>query len=228
LNGLFYDEKRSVESENKSNLGSYMLLLRLLVITSGFIIAMIVAGIDLTKVNLVIGALGVGIGFGLQNIINNVVSGLILAFERPIYVGDIIEIDSVKGRVTDIGLRATTIDTMEGAEFIVPNGELISKKMKNWTLTSKNFKIEIQIMVGIDNDAEQVIGRLDKAIEQTTGLQDYPPAKVTLSEIRPNALAFSVDCWVSDITKSALIRNELLKNIHSSLQEGGISFPQKL
>jgi potassium-dependent mechanosensitive channel len=110
-----------------------MLLLRLFVISTGLIIAMIVAGIDLSKVNLIIGAMGVGIGFGLQNIINNVVSGLILAFERPIYVGDIIEIDNVKGKVTDIGLRATTIDTMEGAEFIVPNGELINKKMKNWT-----------------------------------------------------------------------------------------------
>jgi small-conductance mechanosensitive channel len=228
LNGLFYDEKRSEESENKSNLGSYMLLLRLFVITSGFIIAMIAAGIDLTKVNLLIGAFGVGIGFGLQSIINNVVSGLILAFERPIYVGDIIEIENVKGKVVDIGLRATTIDTMEGAEFIIPNGELISKKMKNWTLTSKNFKIEIQIMVGIDNDAEKVIVQLKKAIEQTTGLQHYPPAKVTLSEIMPNALEFSVDCWVSDISKSALARNELLKNIHLSLQEGGISFPQKL
>jgi small-conductance mechanosensitive channel len=228
LNGLFYDEKRSEESENKSNLGSYMLLLRLLVITAGFIVAMIVAGIDLSKVNLIIGALGLGIGLGLQTIINNVVSGLILAFERPIYVGDIIEIDSVKGKVTDIGLRATTIDTMEGAEIIIPNGELITKKMKNWTLSSKNFKIEIHILVGIDNDAEQVIGHLNKAIKETKGIQQYPPAKVTLSEIKPNALDFAVDCWVSDITKSALTRNELLKNIHLSLQEGGISFPQKL
>jgi len=227
LNGLFYDEKRSEESDNKNNLGSYMLLLRLFVITTGFIIAMIAAGIDLTKVNLIIGALGVGIGFGLQNIINNVVSGLILAFERPIYVGDIIEIDSVKGKVTDIGLRATTIDTMEGAEFIVPNGELISKKMKNWTLTSKDFKIEIQIMVGIDNDVEQVISRLNTAIEQTTGLLQNPPTKVTLNDIKPNALDFSVNCWVSDISKSAYTRNELLKNIDLSLQEGGISFPQK-
>lgn len=226
LNGLFYDEKRSEESENKSNLGSYMLLLRLLVITAGFIVAMIVAGIDLSKVSLIFGALGLGIGLGLQNIINNVVSGLILAFERPIYVGDIIEIDSVKGKVTDIGLRATTIDTMEGAEFIIPNGELITKKMKNWTLSSKNFKIDIQILVGKDNDAEQVISQLNKAIQQTKGIQEYPPPKVTLNEIKPNALDFSVNCWVSDITKSALTRNELLKNIHLSLQEGLISYPK--
>jgi small-conductance mechanosensitive channel len=143
-------------------------------------------------------------------------------------VGDIIEIDNVKGRVTDIGLRATTVDTMEGAEFIIPNGELISKKMKNWTLSSKNFKIEIQILVGIDNDTEQVINQLNKAIGQTKELQQIPPVKVTLTEISANALVFSVSCWVSDITKSSLIRNELLKNIHLALQEGGISFPQKL
>jgi small-conductance mechanosensitive channel len=228
LNGLFYDEKRSEESENKNNLGSYMLLLRLFVLTTGFIIAMIVAGIDLSKVNLIIGAFGVGIGFGLQNIISNVVSGLILAFERPIYVGDIIEIDSVKGKVSDIGLRATTIDTMEGAEFIVPNGELINKKMKNWTLTSKNFKIEIQIPVGIENDALNVINILYNAIEKTSDLQLTPTAKVTLTEIKPNALDFTVSCWVSDISKSIFIRNELLKNIHLDLQASGISFPQKL
>ncbi len=226
LNGMFYDEKRSEETDNKTNLGSFMLLLRLSIISAGFIIAMIVAGIDLTKINLIIGALGVGIGFGLQNIINNLVSGLILAFERPIYVGDIIEVDHVKGRVTDIGLRATTIDTMEGAEFIVPNGELISKKMKNWTLTSKNFKIEIQIMVSLDNRAEDVISELKKAIEKTNAIRDYPPAKVTLKEILPGALSFSVDCWINDISKSGVVRNELLKNIHQSLQEGGITYPK--
>jgi small-conductance mechanosensitive channel len=226
LNGLFYDVKRSEETDNKTNLGSFMLLLRLTIITAGFIIAMIVAGIDLNKINLIIGALGVGIGFGLQNIINNMVSGLILAFERPIYVGDIIEVDNVKGRVTDIGLRATTIDTMEGAEFIVPNGELISKKMKNWTLTSKNFKIEIQIMVSLDNNAEHVISELNKAIDKTKAIRDYPPPKVTLKEIKSGALCFSVNCWINDISKSGVVRNELLKNIHLSLQEGGITYPK--
>ena len=147
LNGLFYDEKRSTDSGKKTNLGSYIFLLRLMIISAGFVVGMLVAGIPLSNINLIIGAFSVGIGFGLQHIINNLISGIIIAFEKPIYVGDIIEVDGVTGKVTDIGMRATKVDTSDGAEYIIPNGELISKKMKNWTLSSKKFKVEMNLSV---------------------------------------------------------------------------------
>ena len=227
LKGLFYDEQRSSETESKTNLGSYAVLLRLFIISCGFILGMIITGIDLSKFNLIIGALGVGIGFGLQSIFNNLISGLILAFERPIYVGDIIEIDGVKGRVTDIGLRATTVDSMEGAEYIIPNGELISKKTKNWTLTSKNFKIDIQIIVGLENKVDHVIETLNMAIQQSTSIQQYPLPKVSLKEIQTRGLEFSVTCWVTDISKAVIARNELLKNIHTVIKRGKYYLRQK-
>ena len=228
LNGIFYDEKRSEETTNKTNLGSYMLIFRLVIITAGFIIGMVASGFDLSKINLLIGALGVGIGFGLQNIINNLVSGIIIAFERPIYVGDIIEVDNVKGRVTDIGLRATTVDTLEGAEFIIPNGQLISEKMKNWTLTAKNFKIETNISIGLENDIVKVTSVIKKAIENMKGVQSYPLPKVILKEIKPQSLDFGVSCWVEDIGTSGAVRNDLLSSIHQSLLEAGITYPKNI
>ena len=228
LNGIFYDEKRSEETTNKTNLGSYMLIFRLVIITAGFIIGMVASGFDLSKINLLIGALGVGIGFGLQNIINNLVSGIIIAFERPIYVGDIIEVDNIKGRVTDIGLRATTVDTMEGAEFIIPNGQLISERMKNWTLTAKNFKIETNISIGLENDIDTVTRIIKKVMENMNGVQRYPLPKVILKEIKPQSLDFGVSCWVEDIGISGAVKNELLSGIHQSLQEAGITYPKNV
>jgi potassium-dependent mechanosensitive channel len=156
LDGLFYDEKRSDDMSGKTSLGSIVLMLRLFVIASGFILGLVLAGIPLNNLNLFVGALGVGIGFGLQSLIANLISGIIIAFEKPIYVGDIIEVEGSKGRVTDIGMRATKVDTADGAKFIVPNGEMISKVLKNWTLTSRNFKIESSFVVDHSNNAAMV------------------------------------------------------------------------
>jgi potassium-dependent mechanosensitive channel len=228
LSDLFFDDQRGEESTRKSRLGSYLVLLRLFIISAGFILAMLAAGIPLSNASLIIGAFGVGIGFGLQHIISNLVSGVIIAFEKPIYVGDIVEIEGIKGKVTDIGLRATRIDSTDGAEYIVPNGDLISKVMKNWTLSSKNFKIEMNIAIGLDNDIDEVTEILTRVLEKTTNVLKYPIPKVILKDLRPNALEFLVSCWVADIAAANNVRNELLTAMHKSLKEGGIEYPRQM
>jgi small-conductance mechanosensitive channel len=100
-------------------------------------------GIDLTKLTIIAGAFGVGIGFGLQNIVNNFVSGIILLFERPVSVGDTLQVGDDSGDLTHVGLRASVIRTFEGSEVIVPNGDLISEKVVNWTLSDQRRRLEI-------------------------------------------------------------------------------------
>ncbi|MCU0382324.1 MAG: mechanosensitive ion channel, partial [Chitinophagaceae bacterium] len=196
-------------------------------LSGGFIIGMVMAGIPLNSVSLFFGALGVGIGFGLQGLIANLISGIIIAFEKPLYVGDIIEVDGQRGRVTDIGLRATKVDTSDGAEYVIPNGELITRTMKNWTLTSKNYKLENVIQVDLKNDAEQVAELLEESLRDVKGVIHLPPPMVRLKEITSSSLKFKVSCWLGDIGMANLVQHELLQKIHRKLDESGISYPRR-
>ncbi len=228
LDGLFYDEKRSAGMSGKTSLGSIVLMLRLFVIASGFVLALILAGIPLNNLNLFVGALGVGIGFGLQSLIANLISGIIIAFEKPIYVGDIIEIEGSRGRVTDIGMRATKVDTADGAEFIVPNGEMISKVLKNWTLTSRHYKLETSFSVDHTNNPNMVAELVEEVLKETTFLLPFPKPKVQMEEIGPQAIRFSISCWIGNITESGFLKSELLKKIHTRLDQAGIVYPRNL
>jgi potassium efflux system protein len=118
-------DQKSAQSRNK-RLGSSILLIRLGIITIRFFLALTVAKIPLDKITIVLGALSVGIGFGLQTIINNLVSGIILAFERPIQIGDEIQVGTLSGTVQEVGLRASKIQAYDGSEIILPNGDLLS------------------------------------------------------------------------------------------------------
>jgi small-conductance mechanosensitive channel len=227
LDGLFFDEKRSDEVSGKTSLGSIVLMLRLFVIALGFIIGLVLAGIPLNNLNLFVGALGVGIGFGLQSLIANLISGIIIAFEKPIYVGDIIEVEGSRGRVTDIGIRATKVDTADGAEYIVPNGEIISKVLKNWTLSSRNFKIDITFEVDHANNAEMVSELISDVVNEMPFILPFPKPKVQLKEILPMGMRYGISCWISNITESGALKSEMLKKIHIRLDEAGVVYPKK-
>src|SRR5271165_1783379 len=130
-------------------------ILHYLILLLGFFIALGALGIDLTKVTLLAGAFTVGIGFGLQNVINNFVSGLILLFERPIKVGDVIEVGGNVGEVTRIGIRASVIRTADGSEVIVPNGSLISSQVTNWTFSDRQRAVEVSVNVAGGADPQR-------------------------------------------------------------------------
>lgn len=133
-----------IEQENEENINkrqhSKLLITRLVVLVVGYLLAISASGMPLDKITIVLGALGVGVGLGLQSIVNNFVSGVILIFERPIQIGDVIETGSQSGRVKEIGLRTTKIDTANGAEVIIPNGNILSQNITNWTY-SNNYKL---------------------------------------------------------------------------------------
>jgi small-conductance mechanosensitive channel len=133
---------------------------RYMIIAIGFIAAVSVLGIRLDRLTIVLSALGVGIGFGLQGLVNNVVSGFVLLTERPIRLRDKIEIEDVLGHVSDIGIRASTIRTFDGAEVIVPNGDLISQRVVNWTLSARRQRVTIPVGVAYGTDPNEVLGIL--------------------------------------------------------------------
>ena len=154
--------------------GTIILMLKTVLISGGFFLAAAASGMRLTNLSIVLGAFSVGIGFGLQNIFNNLVSGLILAFERPINVGDVVEVGPLLGTVRSIGLRSSTVRTFDGAEVIVPNGNLISNEMINWTLSDTNRRMDIRVGVAYGSNPERVLELMEKIAQEHTGVRKKP------------------------------------------------------
>jgi small-conductance mechanosensitive channel len=191
----------------------------------GFLFALAAAGFELSRITLLAGAFGVGIGFGLQNVVNNFVSGLILLFERPIQVGDTIEVQSLLGDVRRIGPRSSTVRTFDGAEVIVPNGMLISDQVTNWTLSDRRRRVIVGVGVAYGTDPERVLEILrDVAAENETVLQDPGPLTVFLG-FGDSSLDFELRCWIPRYEEGFTMRSNLWVAINAKLREAGIEIP---
>ena len=190
----------------------------------GFFLALGMAGVDLNRFTLLAGAFGVGIGFGLQNIVNNFLSGLILLFERPIHPGDTIEVGGVSGIVKNIGIRSSTISTGDGADAIIPNATLISEKLMNWTLSDPWRRIEISIGVAYGSDLQKVIEiLLAVAAADSNVLKDPAPA-VVFQGFGESALSFGLRVWTlvqANLDTKSRLSIALLQALH----EAGIEMP---
>ncbi len=198
---------------------------RYLILVAGFVLALFAAGLDLSKATLLAGAFGVGIGFGLQNVVNNFVSGLILLFERPIQIGDAVEIDAVLGEVTSIGIRASTVRTFQGAEVIVPNGDLISKPVINWTLSNRRRRVEVDIGVAYGTDPERVIQLLLEVARSHPEVQEDPEPRVMFTGFGDSSLDFQLRCWLPSFEHSVSAASELRVAITRSLKDADIEIP---
>jgi len=197
------------------------------VLLAGFLIALSAAGVALGQLAIVFGALGVGIGFGLQNIVNNFVSGLVLMFERPIQPGDTVDAAGVSGTVREISLRSTTIRTADGADTVIPNGLLLNGSLTNWTMYDRTRRFEIAIGVADDADPDRVLTILSAQVEATAGLSTEPPPRVMLTEYGDGGLRFVVSVWTEDPGSWGTVRNALLTRIHSALQAEGITVARR-
>lgn len=191
----------------------------------GVALALASAGLEFNQVALIIGALGVGIGFGLQNIVNDFVSGIVVAFERPFKVGDTIEVGELWGRVRHIGLRASTIRTYEGAEVIVPNASLISGQVINWTLSDRRRRIDIPVGVAYGSDPEQVQKILVEAVAGHAACLDDPPPKALFRDFGDSALNFELRFWTPDAEKRLETYSEVAISVNAALKAAGISIP---
>ena len=183
----------------------------------GFFVALGALGIDLTKITILAGAFSVGIGFGLQNVINNFVSGLILLFERPIKIGDIIEVSGNIGEVRRIGIRASIMKTAEGSEVIVPNGLLISSQVTNWTLTDRRRAVEVSVSVAASAAARRVAELLEKIAADHPDVAKDPAPRVHVVSMTASAIAYQLRVWTDRHEAWAQVRSDLTLAINEAL-----------
>lgn len=201
-----------------------ILMLRVVLITGGFLLAMAAAGMKLTNLSIVLGAFSVGIGFGLQNIFNNMVSGLILAFERPIKVGDVVQVGELIGEVRAIGLRSSTVKSFDGAEVIVPNGNLISNEMINWTKSDSNRRMDIRIGVAYGTDPKSVKDILLDIASKQEKVSKTPSPAVYFDDFGDSSLNFRLLAWVH-IDYKLKTESDIRFELDSYLKEASIEIP---
>jgi potassium-dependent mechanosensitive channel len=192
-------------------------ILHYLVLLLGFFIALGALGIDLTKVTLLAGAFTVGIGFGLQNVINNFVSGLILLFERPIKVGDVIEAGGNVGEVSRIGIRASVIRTADGSEVIVPNGSLISSQVTNWTFSDRQRAVEVSVNVAGGADSQRVVELLKRTATAHSGVSKDPLPQVYVTNFSAGAVTFQLRAWTDCHEDWTQLRSDLSVAMNEAL-----------
>ena len=196
---------------------------RYVVLSVGVLIAVSAAGLDLSQLTFIIGALGVGIGFGLQNVVNNFVSGLILLFERPVNVGDKIQVGDLGGVVVDIGIRASVVRTWQGADVIVPNAALISDNLINWTLTDTHRRMEIPFGVAYGSSPEQVIELILEVARGHTEIISNPEPAVIFNGFGDSSLDFEVRAWTEG--DYVAVASDLRIGINRALADAGIEIP---
>ncbi len=201
-------------------------IVRYVVLVLGFTVIIDSAGIDLSSLTVLAGALGVGLGFGLQNIANNFISGLIILFERPIKVGDRIEVGDVSGDVVNISARATTVITNDNISIIVPNSEFISSQVINWSHNDRLVRFRFPVGVSYQEDPEKVKKVLMEVMEEHAGILDHPPPDVWFDEFGDSSLNFNLMVWTSQyVQRPKALRSQLYYSVFKKFKEHGIEIP---
>ena len=200
-------------------------LARYSVLAFGFFLAVAATGVELNRFAILAGAFGVGIGFGLQDVVNNFVSGLILLTERPVQVGDTIESEGLLGEVKRIGIRSSTVRTWSGAELIVPNAQLISERVTNWTLSDQLRRLELPVGVAYGSDVEAVIALLEGVGEAHDDVIGDPAVIALFRGFGNSSLDFELRAWTDVPSRYAQIQSELNVGINRALAQAGIEIP---
>jgi small-conductance mechanosensitive channel len=205
--------------------GAISMVIRYTLVAVGILLALSSLGIDLGKFGLLAGALGVGLGFGLQNIIANFVSGIILAFERPIQVGDTVQVDTLFGNVQSIGVRSSTVKTFDGSEVIVPNADLISNRVTNWTLSDRRRRLELPVKVAYGNDPHQVLELILKVAQDHPDVLDDPAPFSVFNGFGDNYLDFTLYYYIytQNFFKA---KSEVALGVHDLINSKGIDTPR--
>ena len=226
---LFLDKIFSKKNVEKGARLAVKNILYTIIMFIGFLIALSALGFEITKLTIMLSALSVGIGFGLQGVVNNFVSGLILLFERPIREGDSIDVGGIWATVRKIGLRSTIVETADEADLIVPNSDLVYNQVTNWTLTNRHIRLKIPVGVAYGSDVALVIKTLmDVAKANTNVFQDHAP-QVLFLDFGDSTLNFELRVWVIDATTRMPTRSELHQDIDRRFREANIeiAFPQR-
>ena len=182
-------------------------------------------GIGWSSVQWLIAALTVGLGFGLQEIFANFVSGLILLIERPIRIGDVVTIDGVTGTISRIQIRATTIVDLENKEFVVPNKEFVTGRLLNWTLSNKSIRVVIEVGVAYGTDTDKARKILADVAYQHPDVQNDPEPIATFDGFGDSSLNLALRCYLPDVSQRLKTITELHEQINQAFAKGGIEIP---
>jgi len=200
-------------------------LVHYVVLLVGFYIAIAALGADMTKFAILAGAVGVGAGFGLQNIFNNFFSGLILLFERPVQVGDLIQVGDQTGVVRRIGIRASIIALDDKSQLIIPNGQLISEKVTNRTFSSLQKRMDLTIRTAYGEDPERVIGLLVKTAAAHPHVLKTPPPDAVLKQFSEDALVFVLGFTTENVAQFPFVQSDVAVAVNAALRQAGIEIP---
>jgi small-conductance mechanosensitive channel len=204
-------------------------LVRYTLIFLGFLVGLSAAGFELSKLTVILGGLGVGVGFGLQNVVGNFVSGLILLFERPVQVGDAVQLSDVWGSIRSIGIRASVIRRFDGADVIVPNQALITGEVTNWTYADRRRRMEIDVGVEYGTPARRVIDLLVEVAKAHPKVIADPEPRAYFTDFGDSSLDFKLRVWVEDFNDGYSTRSDIAVAVQEALDEAGIGvpFPQR-
>ncbi|SEW20670.1 Mechanosensitive ion channel [Chitinophaga sp. YR573] len=202
---------------------SRLLITRLVLLILGFLLAVAASGLPIDKITVILGALGVGIGLGLQSIVNNFVSGIILIFDRPLRIGDTVEIGDKKGRVKEIGIRTSTLLTEDGAEVIMPNGDVLSHNIVNWTLSNNHARVTLSFSIERKPGTEILKPEILNIIKGNEKVVEKREVEVAVSNINSKKTDINIIFWCRDISKVSAISEEVRNAIYAHLEQKGIN-----
>jgi potassium efflux system protein len=208
---------------------AFLTLARYSLVGTGVIVALATIGVDWSKLQWLVAALGVGVGFGLQEIVANFVSGLILLIERPVRVGDVVTLGDISGTVTRVRIRATTIRNWDQQELIVPNKELVTGRVLNWSLSDDLIRVLVPVGIAYGNDVEKAFELLMEAAKEHPDVLDVPEAFVTFERFGDNALELCLRCYVPSVEVLLSTKTDLHVRINEKFNAAGvvIAYPQR-
>ncbi|HXR83971.1 MAG TPA: mechanosensitive ion channel domain-containing protein [Hanamia sp.] len=199
---------------------SKLMVVKLVLLVAGFLLAVAASGLAIDKITVILGALSVGIGLGLQNIVNNFVSGIILIFDRTLHIGDTVEIGDKKGRVKQISMRSSTLLTAEGAEVIIPNGNILSKEFVNWSLNDNDIRIDLTFTVS--KISKELREGILKIIKESPDVAKKEPEILT-NTVTSQSTQLKIYFWCDDVTKREIARSEVYTSVSKYLEEQGVN-----
>lgn len=215
--------KRQIETGTKESIGA---IVKYLLILAGIFSILQTTGIDLSAFGVLAGAIGVGIGFGLQNITNNFISGMVILFEQPIKVGDRIEVGDVTGDVVRISARSTTVLTNDNISIIVPNSQFIDNPVINWSLNERKIRFNFPVGVAYKENPEKIKNILVEVANANPGVLKNPGPDVLFDSYGESSLNFILRVWSTEfVGKPRVLRSQLYYEIFKKFAEQDVELP---
>lgn len=219
------DKRTFSKQDGKKGIGSWILLIRITIILLGLFLAFAAVGIPIDKIAIVLGALGVGIGFGLQSLVNNLVSGLVIAFEKPLNLEDEVEVAGKSGTVKSIGFRSSIITTFDGAEIVMPNGDLLNSHLINWSSGGSKRRASVIIHIAHGANLQKVQQDILALLLADERIMKHPEPTVFFKDISPEALQMQVFYWSRQTKQLAEIKSDVIVAINQLFLKNDIQIP---